>query len=81
MAAAGEEKYRQLEKADIRWILSLKPMEPPARLAALKRSNPELTPQPGEEADEDKRRLTARPRRFTRWRRGSPLHRSGCAAS
>ena len=54
--AAGEQKYR-LSKAYIRWILALKPMEPPARLAALKRSNPDLTPQPGEEADEDKRRL------------------------
>ena len=55
--APGEQKFRQLSKADIRWILALKPMKPPARLAVLKRSNPDLTPQPGEEADEDKRRL------------------------
>jgi hypothetical protein len=40
VAAAGEQNY-QLSKAYIRWILALKPMEPPARLAALKRSNPD----------------------------------------
>jgi hypothetical protein len=56
VAAAGEQKYR-LSKVYIRWILALKPMEPPARLATLKHSNPDLTLQPGEEVDEDKRRL------------------------
>ncbi|CAO2146689.1 unnamed protein product [Urochloa humidicola] len=55
-AAAGEPKNR-LPKEDIDWILSQKPTAPPARYAALKRENPELTPRPGEEADEDKMRL------------------------
>ncbi|CAN6381718.1 unnamed protein product [Urochloa humidicola] len=55
-AAVGELKNR-LSKEDIDWILSQKPTAPPGRYAALKKSNPELTPRPGEEADEDKMRL------------------------
>lgn len=72
VVAPAEEKYRQLSKADVRWILSLKPMEPPARFAALKRSNPELTPQPGEEADEDKRRLYRMAKAFFEMEEGIP---------
>jgi hypothetical protein len=51
-AAAGV-KYR-LSAKEIKWILTQKPKPPSARYQALKRSNPELTPQPGEEDDKDK---------------------------
>ncbi|KAJ1276282.1 hypothetical protein BS78_05G203200 [Paspalum vaginatum] len=53
-AAPEEQQKHRMSKADILWILAQKPMAPPARYAALKRSNPELTPRPGEEADEDR---------------------------
>ena len=72
MLAPGEQKFRQLSKADIRWILALKPMKPPARLAVLKRSNPDLTPQPAEEADEDKRRLYRLAKAFFEMEEGLP---------
>uniref|UniRef100_A0A0A9CT35 Uncharacterized protein n=1 Tax=Arundo donax TaxID=35708 RepID=A0A0A9CT35_ARUDO len=47
----------RMSKSEIRWLLAQKPMAPPARYAALKRSNPQLTPRPEEEVDEAKRRL------------------------
>jgi hypothetical protein len=50
---AGVNKYR-LSAKEIKWILAQKPEPPPARYQALKRSNPELTPRPGEEDDKDK---------------------------
>ncbi|KAF8772301.1 hypothetical protein HU200_005893 [Digitaria exilis] len=57
-AAAAERKPKsRLTKVEIRRILAGKPTPAPARFAALKQSNPELIPRPGEEADEDKRRL------------------------
>jgi hypothetical protein len=52
----GVNKY-QLSAKEIKWILAQKPWPPPARYQALKRSNPELTPRPGEEHDETKKRL------------------------
>ncbi|KAJ1276281.1 hypothetical protein BS78_05G203100 [Paspalum vaginatum] len=56
LSPAGQQKHR-MSKADIRWILAQEPLTPPSRYAALKRSNPELIPRPGEEADEDRMRL------------------------
>ncbi|KAL6653945.1 hypothetical protein ACP70R_007410 [Stipagrostis hirtigluma subsp. patula] len=47
----------RLTRSEVRDILSEKPREPPPRYAALKRSNPELTPRPGEEMDEERKRL------------------------
>lgn len=44
----------RLSAKDIRWILAQKPEAPPPTYQALKRSNPELVPRPGEE-EEDKR--------------------------
>ncbi|TVU24427.1 hypothetical protein EJB05_26861, partial [Eragrostis curvula] len=41
----------------VRWILAQKPMTPPPCYAALKQRNPDLTPLPGEEANEDLKRL------------------------
>ncbi|TVU00515.1 hypothetical protein EJB05_54041, partial [Eragrostis curvula] len=59
-ATTGEKppaKHR-MPTSHVKWILSKKPMVPPARFAALKRSNPDLTPRPGEEeADEELTRL------------------------
>jgi hypothetical protein len=49
----GVNKYR-LSAKEIKWILAQKPEPPPAWYQALKRSNPELTPRPGEEDDKDK---------------------------
>jgi hypothetical protein len=49
----GVNKYR-LSAKEIKWILAQKPLPPPARYQALKRSNPELTPRPGEDDDKDK---------------------------
>ncbi|CAD6256279.1 unnamed protein product [Miscanthus lutarioriparius] len=40
-----------LSAKDIRWILAQKPEAPPPTYQALKRSNPELVPRPGEEED------------------------------
>jgi len=86
LVAAGEQ-WKRLSKGDIRWILSRKPLAPPARFAALKRSNPALVPRPGEEADEDTRRLYRLAKAFyemeerlpglQEWVRGE-LERKGC---
>ncbi|TVU24423.1 hypothetical protein EJB05_26857 [Eragrostis curvula] len=48
----ASEKNR-MPKDHINWILAQKPMSPPPRYAALKQRNPDLTPLPGEEADEE----------------------------
>ncbi|RLN09894.1 hypothetical protein C2845_PM11G08030 [Panicum miliaceum] len=61
-AAAGVEN--RLSAKEIRWILAQKPKPPPPRYQALKRSNPELTPRPGEEEDEAKMRLYILARAF-----------------
>ncbi|GJN10677.1 hypothetical protein PR202_ga28792 [Eleusine coracana subsp. coracana] len=45
------------QQVEIKWILAQKPLPVPRRYAELKRSNRELTPRPGEEMDESKRRL------------------------
>ncbi|KAL6653944.1 hypothetical protein ACP70R_007409 [Stipagrostis hirtigluma subsp. patula] len=46
-----------MSEREIRWILNRKPMDPPSRYQALKQSNPDLTPPPGEAMDEEKERL------------------------
>jgi hypothetical protein len=56
MTLPGEQKKR-LSKGGIRWILNQKPLVPTSNIGTLKRSNPELVPRPGEEADEGKMRL------------------------
>ncbi|XP_066342130.1 uncharacterized protein [Miscanthus floridulus] len=48
---ADTERANRLPAKDIRWILAQKPEAPPPRYQALKRSNPELVPRPGEKED------------------------------
>lgn len=50
--ADTEKAATRLPAKDIRWILAQVPESPPHRFQALKRSNPELVPRPGEEEDE-----------------------------
>ncbi|GJN25692.1 hypothetical protein PR202_gb13554 [Eleusine coracana subsp. coracana] len=47
----------RMPKDHVKWILAQKPLAPPPRYAALKKSNPDLTPRPGEEVDEERRTL------------------------
>ncbi|GJN04849.1 hypothetical protein PR202_ga22424 [Eleusine coracana subsp. coracana] len=46
----------RMPKDHVKWILAQKPLAPPPRYAALKKSNPDLTPRPGEEVDDEEKR-------------------------
>ncbi|XP_062181805.1 uncharacterized protein LOC133886091 [Phragmites australis] len=47
----------RMSNSDIRWFLAHKPMAGPRHYRALKESNPDLKPLPGEEMDESRERL------------------------
>nr|CAB3502594.1 unnamed protein product [Digitaria exilis] len=62
--AAGAAVQNRLSAKEIRWILCQKAQPPPPPYQALKRSNPELTPRPGEEDDEEKMTMYVLARAF-----------------